>query len=232
MLREAQLNTTGDYQMFRKGILCFLLILMACAQYAAASTVTIFNNLNGTSNGVEYTNSYLFDTFSTGNANFDLTSVTLLLQKETSTSTGTWVVYLASVDPIAKTFSLVGTVGYGSDSSLSTTGTDYTLTTSYMLSANTMYAIVLYDLTGSDPRWNWTYDTSGVGVAGEYYGWYIPSSNTLKVFPDSYGANQMSIEGIYAPEPATFFLLGGPLLVLGLMRRRFIQVGGTPVSGR
>lgn len=81
------------------------------------------------------------------------------------------------------------------------------------LSANTRYWIGLSDPTGmSSETWNWSFDTSGPGVASEYF------ANSDGVFPNMGGPYQMAITS--TPEPASFAVLGLGVVPLLLRRRR------------
>jgi hypothetical protein len=195
----------------------------------AAHASSLYNNLPATTVGADSVSDFgpLFDSFSTGSSAVVLSSVTLDVLAVNPDSGGSFTVTLdsdipgspATVDPPGPVLETIGTI---SDSSLTTLLADYTLTADYALSADTRYWIEL-NSTGSDSSalWSWSLDTSGPGVAGEFF------ANDNGVFPNTGGPYQMDVEtgGSVTPEPSTLLLLGSGLMTLAAPLRRRLSAG-------
>ncbi len=200
-------------------------VLLAGSSSASASNIgPIFNSLASPTGNGTIAYSTLFDTFSTGNQPFELTSVSLMQSKANSTDSGTWVLYLATVNVANASWSVIAPIVSGNESSFTTSirSYTYTLSTSVLLNAASNYAIALDYLAGDTPPVWWeTTNTSGVGVAGQYWGKI--DTGTLSYYPDSagWGGFQMRLDGFTVPEPSTSCLAGFTLMILGsLVRQR------------
>lgn len=183
---------------------------------------TLYDNLSDTTHGgYIFGGSSLFaDSFSTGAFRGDLSSVTLDLYEGSYADNATITVDLMSDNSTAPgtVLETIGTVDASSLPVLSYT--DRTLTTSYALDASTRYWIELSSSDNSGIGWEYTDDTSGTGVAGEYF--YVDGG----VFPTSDRPFQMDVEASPVPEPPALLLLGTGLLgLLALkLRRRLSSV--------
>lgn len=188
---------------------------------------TLYNNLSASTYSEEAITESgpLAASFSTGAFSGDLSSVTLDLYEPSDTDTGTITVDLFSDNSTAPG-TVLETIGTIDASSLSIgNSSDSTLNTSYALDANTRYWI---ELSTEDSAAEWAYadDTSGTGVAGEYY---YGDGNVSPNGTDDSGPYQMDVEGVSAspvPEPPALLLLGTGLLgLLALkLRRRLSSV--------
>lgn len=79
------------------------------------------------------------------------------------------------------------------------------------------------ELTSDDnsPDWDWSFDTSGTGVAGEFLA-NIQGGGAWFVFPDDHGPYQTEVADTKeVPEPGSIVLLfAGLTAVLGAVFRR------------
>jgi hypothetical protein len=198
---------------------------LAFSMTFAAHAASLYNNLSATSNGSDSVSDFgpLADSFSTGGSPVVLTSVTLDLLAFNPDSGGSFTVTLYS-DNSTSPGSALGMIGVFSDSVLTSSLADYTLTTDYALSADTRYWIELASAdsdASSSVEWSWSYDTSGTGVAGEYF------ANQSGVNPNTSGPYQMDLETgtPTTPEPSTLFLLGSGLVMLADPLRRRLRAG-------
>jgi hypothetical protein len=185
----------------------FLLIALVGLVFVGTDRAdNLFNNLGGAPNGADPTGNEwgpLADSFSTGSSAFDLNSLTVALSG--TPSAGTTPAYLLS-DSSTTPGSVLEEIGSIGEASLSTAPGFYTLSTSYVLSPGTMYWI---ELTSDDnsANWDWSFDTSGRGVAGEFLANFQGGSTWL-VFPDDNGPYQMEVAGTNeVPEPSSIVLL-------------------------
>jgi len=156
----------------------------------------------------------LYNSFSTGATSGTLSNLELLLGAPLVVD-GLIAVGLYS-DSSTTPGGLIASLGTVDDSTL--TGS-YNLVTVILtanpdLSAGTRYWIGLSsDATGA--RWDYTTDTSGIGVAGEYY------SNSSGTSPNVDGGGyQMEVEVTSTPEPSTFLFGASMLATLAMLRRR------------
>jgi hypothetical protein len=113
---------------------------------------------------------------------------------------------------------LIATLGEIADSSISGPNDlfDLSLATNPVLAAGTRYWIGLVGF-GTSATWNWTLDTSGIGVAGEYF------ANQDGVFQDVVDGGyqmQVTVGGGAVPEPSTFALSASAFAALALLVRR------------
>jgi hypothetical protein len=190
---------------------------------------SLFNNLGGAPSGADPTGSDwgpLADSFSTGSSAFDLSSLTVALTG--TPSTGTTTAYLLSDSSITPG-SVLEEIGSISEADLSAAPGLYNLSTSYVLSPDTTYWI---ELTSDDNSadWDWSFDTSGTGVAGEFVA-NFQGSGAWVVFPDDNGPYQMEVAGTNeVPEPSSIVLLfAGLTALLGVaFRRRSAAPKGVP----
>ena len=199
----------------------FLLIALVGLVFVGTSRADdLFNNLGAAPNGADPTGSEwgpLADSFSTGSTAFDLNSLTVALSG--TASTGTTTAYLLS-DSSTTPGSVLEEIGSISEAGLSTAPGFYNLSTSYVLSPDTRYWI---ELTSDDNSadWDWSFDTSGTGVAGEFLANFQGGSAWF-VFPDDNGPYQMEVAGTNeVPEPSSIVLLfAGLTAVLCIAYRR------------
>lgn len=195
-------------------------VLLAAAAPAWASGVTLFASLGGSFDGATYA---IFEvSFSTGSEPVDLTNVTLsLLSADPGYADGTFTVSLladANTNPGAVIATLASTVP---DSDLTTSPSDFSIPVApgVVLAANTRYWIEVQKTPDALTEWAWTYDGSGVGVAGEYSTYPGAPSG-----PDPNDAPyatifRMEVTGSTAtptPEPSTWAMMGLGFAVLGL----------------
>jgi hypothetical protein len=212
--------------MFKSAIFTVALLLAGSSSASAATIVSIFNNLASKTGNGTIAYSTLFDTFSTGTKPFELTAVSLMQSKVSSTDSGTWYLYLATFNPTDASWKLISRIYVGNERSLTTSPKSYTytLSTPVLLNSSSNYAIALDFMYGTTPPVWWeTTNTSGVGVAGQYWGKIDSDDGTLSYFADSagWGAFQMRLDGFTVPEPSTSCLAGFALMILGsLLRQR------------
>ena len=154
----------------------------------------------------------LFDSFSTA-TNSGLLSKTEFLLSGDNTSSGSLSVDLFADTGVPSVGPMIANLGTISDAQLSIVPAIITLTpaSQVSLAANTRYWIGLSSTT-STAMWNWSFNVSGPGVAGEFL------HNDLGTFPSSQGAYQMEVE--VAPEPAALLLSGVALLTCSIALRR------------
>jgi hypothetical protein len=200
------------------GFALALLFLSAAATPAAADV--LYNNLPplATSGGTAAVSTAdhgpLGDSFSTGSTAENLTDVELLID-------------VGNVDPPADSFtvdlysdsstspgSLLDTIATVDDSSLTNSLAvyDFTLGTPYSLAADTRYWI---ELSGDSTSGQWSYDVSntGIGVAGEF-NYYDGTSFANSAFTP-YQMEVMATPASAVPEPPSWTLMIGAILALG-----------------
>jgi hypothetical protein len=193
-----------------------LLAGLVCAGTLHAEGV-LFDDTAGTEAGGEgiggsFTELYAsFSSDATGGALTDL-KMQLFCPAD---CTGTLDVSLHS-DSSTSPGGLIAQLGTLSDSVLADSLVDILLTSNPTLAPNTRYWIVFSGTT--DDGWDYTNDTSGIGVANEYQGDNVegPASNK------SSGPYIMKVtEGpVATPEPTAWLLSLGAAGVFGLVRRR------------
>ena len=156
----------------------------------------------------------LADSFSTGAGSSVLTDLKLLIAAATPTDGGSFVVLLLS-DSSTSPGSVLTTLQTVSDSSLTTTlGTvAFTLSTPYLLAANTRYWI---ELSGSSTSgvWSFTATNVGIGVANEY-NYYAGSVSANSAFTPY----QMTVTTSAVPEPSGLGLCAIGIAALAIARR-------------
>ncbi|MFI5331708.1 MAG: choice-of-anchor R domain-containing protein, partial [Desulfobaccales bacterium] len=119
----------------------------------------------------------LFDSFSVGPVGPEgttLLDVQLLLKSSSSSgsSSGFFSValYSDSGNHQPSPGTLLQLIGTLNDGSLTSDLSVVDFPTAYHLDADTRYWIELSSTDGSTAEWSWSYDQSGIGVAGEYFG--------------------------------------------------------------
>jgi hypothetical protein len=212
---------TGIESLYRGGAALCLAVMFSCFAHASV----VFDNISAVKGGADPVASPLYgyfgplyDSFSTGadvgvlvdlqfvlSGTPDSGSVDIGLYSDADTSPGLEIVDFGTLY----------------DTSLSNTPTIYEIATGDpVLAPNTRYWIGIRDnsATGiTSAFWDWSTDTSGIGVDGEFF------ANADGVFADEiYGPYQMSVDPVPAPvssvpEPATNALLPlGASLLLAL----------------
>lgn len=204
-------------------ILASLVLLCVSTQ---AGTV-IYDSTGQSSDGSDPVLSYgpLYDSFSTGTVSGALSGLQFLLSGSgggedflAMDGFGPYTSVGLYTDNSTSPGALIATLGEIDDSSISGSNDliDLSLVTNPFLAAGTRYWIGLVGF-GTSTAWNWTGDTSGIGVEGEYF------ANEGGVFPnDPDGGYQMqvSVGGGAVPEPSTLALSAGAFAALALFVRR------------
>jgi PEP-CTERM motif len=211
----------------------FLLIALVGLVFVGTGRADeLFNNLGAVPDGADPTGSDwgpLADSFSTGSSAFDLNSLTVALTG--TPSAGTTTAYLLS-DSSGTPGSVLEKIGSISEADLSGTPGFYTLSTSYVLSPDTMYWI---ELTSGNNHagWDWSFDESGTGVAGEFFANFRETGAWI-VFPNDNGPYQMEVAGRNeVPEPSSIVLLfaGFTAILCVAFRRRSAALKSVPSAG-
>jgi hypothetical protein len=212
----------GFSYMMRKAMeRAFLIVaILAFVCVSRGKADDLYNNLSSATSGQDSVGSDwgpLADSFSTGASPFDFTSLTVLL--DGTASSGTVTAYLLS-DLSTSPGAVLETIGAISESGLDSTPTQYTLDTSYTLSPDTRYWILLTS-TDNDAAWAWSSDNSALGVAGEYFA-NFETTSSWEVYANSIsGPYQMEVSGSPVPEPRTIsLLLAAGLVGLAFLRTR------------
>ena len=186
----------------------------------------LYDNLGATNASVQgdgvsstgtFTNTVPFgplsDSFSTGSSPFVFKYLDLRLDRPDAPS-GSITVSLLN-DSSTSPGTLNTTLGTVADSAVTTSAEIVEISVaSINLLANTRYWIQLSSSDGSDISWEYSFDNSGVGVAGEFF------DNQDGVASNSFGPYQMRIADTSLPEPATLAIFGLGLAGLGFMRHR------------
>jgi PEP-CTERM motif len=211
-----------------KHILWFLICLSLLS--TAADAGTLYDNLSATSNGEDPLADVFFgplsDSFSTGGSAVALTDVKVLLRLE-GAAQGIVTISLLS-DNATTPGSTLLSIGSLSDTSIPSVATVFDFpVASYNLASNTRYWIQLDSTDASDAAWRFSNDTSGTGVANEYF--YNHASiiiNGGAAWPNSDGPYQMQVNvgSATVPEPTSVILLGaglGSIVVVTRFRKRW-----------
>ncbi len=201
--------------------------LLACLFFLAGvanALPVLYDNLGSTSDGVDPVAGWtdpngtvnlppLFDSFFSGPMDTTLLDVQLRLRRDSSSSGSISVaLYSDSGNPLPSPGTIIGLpLGTIYDTSLSSDFSVVDVPTSRHLDANTRYWIELSSTDGSSAVWSWSFDQSGIGVAGEYFG------HDGTVLPNIYGPYQMQV---ITPLPGAVWLFGSGLAGLGLWRGR------------
>ncbi len=166
----------------------------------------------------------LENSFSTGATTFDFKYLDLRLDRPDSPAASIDVNLLS--DNATSPGSLIATLATLNDSAVSTSADIIQIpVASLMLAANTRYWIQLIG-DGSDISWEWSKNTSGIGVVGEYF------ANQGGVFSTASGPYQMRVADTPVPEPASFTVFGVMLAGLGWRLRGRRNRAGAWRTGR
>jgi hypothetical protein len=219
----------GEIEM--KRLLAIVICLPAFLGLANASPITLFDSIDGSTNlalnGIVKTtgsSTYtgLYASFSTSASPFDLQSVELALADKVAPTTGGFTIELFA-DSSGSPGGLLDVIATESDTSLTTTLTDYTFATNIALAPNTRYwiEVVANPETSSVAGWELTSTLTGPEVSTEYYGTNHPAvgSNSSASF-----AFEMDLGGVNTPEPSTILLgiIGLAILAAHRLRGRAV----------
>jgi hypothetical protein len=203
------------------------------ATAANAGPVTLFDNIGAdyiNNGGVDQIDTTLgigplADSFSTGGSSVLLTDLKLLLVVEGTPNPNATVTITLNSDNATAPGAVLTTIGTISDSSIPVgpPGAVFDFpVASFALAANTRYWIQLSTNDGSSAFWTWSLDTSGTGVANEFF---FNQLGGGVAFPNSDGPYLMQVNGFEnaIPEPSSVALLGvgiGGIVVLNRLRKR------------
>jgi hypothetical protein len=220
--------------MVKRCVLVLALLLSSLFVVGAAGAVDLYNNLGAVTYSSDSVSSYgpLADSFSTGAVGFNLADVKVLLSG--SSSPGSISVDLYSSDSSPMPATLLRNIGALSDTALSSSPSvvDFSLASSYLLSANTRYWVMISSTSYSYATWAWAVDDSGTGVANEYtfnnggvpgngYTWTnAPPAGYPAGYP--YGPYQMAVSGSPVPIPAAFLLFASGFAGLVGLKRKLL----------
>jgi len=195
----------------------------AGAAYATTSTDTLYDNLNESTQGADPYSDFVFGplaaSFSTGSTAVTLGTVSVLLQQDHADPPGDYATVSLLADDNTAPGALIATLGTVDDGQLNSPPTAYSFSGGEQLAADTRYWIEISGTDTSVGGWNFEGDSSGVGVAGEYF------SNFNGVSANSNGAYQMDVTAeaatiSAAPEPSTWLLMMAGIGAAGLWLRR------------
>jgi hypothetical protein len=200
------------------------LVLGGTLLAAHSQTTVLFNSLGGRPAGSDLISAVgpIGASFSNGADNLDLVDINISLTDAGVVGTGTTTVDLYSDNPVIggpEPGALLASLGSISDSSLSATYQDYDFPQSspIPLSPSTRYWIVLASTSSSTAQWAYTADSSGVGVASEFF------NNSGGTTANTAGPYKLEVSAV--PEPASLALLGLGLFAGRSLFRRKPTVG-------
>ena len=188
---------------------------------AGAHADVLYDNLGAVSDGADPAGFIygLFDSFSTGGTATTGEKATLLLSGDPF-SGGFFAVGLFSDNAGAP--GTLQDINFDVDADLSIMPTPLTYGFHDPLAANTRYWIGLGGLTSA--FWSWSLDTSGTGVANEFF------ANPTGISPNVDGPYQMQVTSGAVPEPATWAMVLVGLGAAGGMLRRARRAGAAATA--
>ncbi|HEY1927801.1 MAG TPA: choice-of-anchor R domain-containing protein [Caulobacteraceae bacterium] len=177
-----------------------VLAALGLATSGGAQAYDLYNNLGAATSGTDPVASFgpLADSFSTQGFSVSVENLQFLL--DGNAGSGGFFMLSLLADNNGAPGSVLATSAPISDASLNTTLTPFGATCFCDLSANTRYWLQVSDAGGTSANWAWSLDTSGPGVAGEFF------ANQNGVFPNSGGPYQMEVS-VAVPEPAAWALM-------------------------
>lgn len=190
----------------------------------ARADLVLSDNLSAPSGGTEGAagDTWLTAGFGTDGSSYDLTSVTLLLQRDSIVADAELAIY---DDGGLQPGSLLGTLD--APGSLPSGLSDVTFTTSGIaLAADSSYWVVLRAVTGS-LGWAWASDPSGTGPGFQHTWGSTDDAGGLWFTFDSY-PTQMRVTAAAVPEPASVALVaigGSALFAVRRPHRHRARVG-------
>lgn len=197
----------------KRCIATLLGLALASAGFSAPAGV-LYDNLGAVSAGADPVASFgpLADSFSTGAQAVTVDAITVLIEGDPGGSGVTDFALLADNDTAPGAVIAETQIP---DSATAATLTPLPGYAYISLSPNTRYWIELSSADNSSVNWSYSYDTTGVGVAGEYF------ANTNGVFANTGGPYQMQVSYAEAvPEPAAWSLMLVGFGGLGALVRR------------
>ena len=197
----------------------------ALVSNSARADTVLFDNLNALSSGTDPAlapNSGvgpLYDSFSTGASDFSLNQIKLMVSGNSGDG-GTFNVSIYA-DSSTSPGSVLLSLGKISDSILPTSLNVVDINFApYPLTANKRYWIGISSTDSLVPTsiaWSWSLDTSGIGVAAEYF------ANSKGVFPNTGGPYNMELLDATTPLPSSWIMMLTGLAGFGFLaayRRR------------
>jgi hypothetical protein len=180
---------------------------------APAHAYVIYNNLNAATDGSDPVGSFgpLYDSFTTKNLSVPVADLQFRFGTSNPNSTGMFSLNLLA-DNAGSPGGLIASSGALTDALLNTSPLGATCFCN--LAPNTRYWLGISDAGGTAAVWDWSLDTSGKGVAGEFF------SNQNGVFSNFDGPYQMEVSVVGVPEPATWAMMILGVAMTGFAARR------------